>query len=104
MTGAIGIRRSLHISTAPQVVYEGWDEKLAGVDAEQLRQQLRTETDPKAVKRLVVSQSPLDFASGSLDCEVTGHGCFVDRLRIVEERSVVIWIGVLHESELKQCL
>jgi uncharacterized protein YlxW (UPF0749 family) len=26
--------------------------------------------------RLVASQSPLDFASGSLDCEVTAHGCF----------------------------
>ena len=24
----------------------------------------------------VASQSPLDFASGSLDCEVTAHGCF----------------------------
>jgi hypothetical protein len=30
----------------------------------------------RAVNKLVASQSPLDFASGSLDCEVTAHGCF----------------------------
>jgi len=27
-------------------------------------------------KKLVVSQSGLEFASGSLNCEVTAHGCF----------------------------
>ncbi len=32
-----------------------WSENLDGVDAEQLRQQLRTETDPKTVKRLAVA-------------------------------------------------
>ena len=38
----------------------GWGEKLAGIDAEQLRQQLHTETDPKAVKRLTVALLYLD--------------------------------------------
>lgn len=40
-----------------------WGEKLAGIDEEQLRQQLRTETDPKAVKRLTVA---LLYADGCL--------------------------------------
>lgn len=40
----------------------GWGKKLVGVDEEQLRQQLRTETDPKAVKRLTAA---LLYAGGS---------------------------------------
>lgn len=36
-------------------------EKLVGVDEEQLREQLRTERDPKAIKRLVAA---LEYKSG----------------------------------------
>jgi hypothetical protein len=38
-------------------------EKLVGIDEEQLRQQLRTERDPKVIKRLVAA---LEYKSGLL--------------------------------------
>jgi hypothetical protein len=42
--------------------YDWMGKELAGIDEEQLRQQLRTETDPKAVKRLTAA---LLYADGS---------------------------------------
>jgi len=35
--------------------------KISGITVEQVREQLAKETDPKAIKRLVVSESRLDF-------------------------------------------
>src|SRR5699024_7568209 len=38
---------------------------------------LRSSSGSEAMPQyLVASQSPLDFASGSLNCEITAHGCF----------------------------
>lgn len=42
-------------------------DKLAGVDPEQLRQQLRTETNPKAIKRLTTA---LMYAEGMSPYEI----------------------------------
>lgn len=44
-----------------------WDGKLAGVDEKKLRQQLHTETDPKASKRLT---SALLYANGVSPAEI----------------------------------
>jgi NADPH-dependent curcumin reductase CurA len=46
-------------------------------DGQVLVRTLYLRMDPGSRSKMVVaSQSPLDFASGSLDCEVTAHGCF----------------------------
>ena len=61
----------------------GWGRKLTGVDEEQLRQQLRTETDPKAVKRLTVA---LLYADGSSPYEI-------ERLLGIPAQTVYDWLA-----------
>ncbi|WP_254530780.1 IS630 family transposase [Natrinema gelatinilyticum] len=67
----------------------GWGKKLADVDEEQLRQQLRTETDPKAVKRLTVA---LLYADGSSPYEI-------ERLLGIPAQTVYDWLDTVAERE-----
>jgi len=68
----------------------GWGEKLEGVDAERLRQQLRTETDPKAVKRLTVALLYVDGFSPNR----------IEQLLGVPAQTAYDWLDVVAEREL----
>lgn len=68
----------------------GWGKKLAGIDKEQLRQQLRTETDPKAVKRLTVA---LLYADGSSPYEI-------ERLLGIPAQTVYDWLDTVAERDV----
>lgn len=67
----------------------GWGEKLGGIDEEQLRQQLRTETDAKAVKRLTVA---LLYAAGSSPYKI-------ERLLGIPAQTVYDWLDTVAERE-----
>ena len=67
----------------------GWGKKLAGVDEEQLRQQLRTETDPKAVKRLTAA---LLYADGFSPYEI-------ERLLGFPAQTVYDWLDTVAERD-----
>lgn len=67
----------------------GWGKKLTGVDEEQLRQQLRTETDPKAIKRLTVA---LLYADGSSPYEI-------ERLLGIPAQTVYDWLDTVAERD-----
>ena len=67
----------------------GWGKKLAGVDEEQLRQQLRTETDPKAVRRLTAA---LLYADGSSPYEI-------ERLLGFPAQTVYDWLDIVAERD-----
>ena len=67
----------------------GWGRKLAGVDEEQLRQQLRTETDLKAVKRLTVA---LLYADDSSPYKT-------ERLLGVPAQTVYDWLDTVAEHD-----
>ena len=67
----------------------GWGRRLASVDEEQLRQQLRTETDPKAVKRLTVA---LLYADGSSPYEI-------ERLLGIPAQTLYDWLDTVAERE-----
>ncbi|WP_306058561.1 IS630 family transposase [Natronococcus wangiae] len=64
-----------------------WGRKLAAVDEEQLRQQLRTETDPKAIKRLT---SALLYENGVSPAEI-------ERLLGFPEQPVYDWLDTVAE-------
>ena len=64
--------------------------KLNGVNEEQLRQQLRTETDAKAVKRLT---SALLYRQGKSPAEI-------ERLLGFPEQTVYDWLDTVAEREL----
>lgn len=68
----------------------GWGKKLAGVDEAQLRQQLRTETDPKAIKHLTVALLYADGASPYT----------IERLLGIPAQTVYDWLDVVAEREL----
>jgi transposase len=68
----------------------GWGKKLAGIDEEQLRQQLRTETDPKAVKRLTAA---LLYADGS-----SPYG--IERLLGFPAQTVYDWLDTVAERDV----
>ncbi len=66
-----------------------WGGKLDDVDEEQLRQQLRTETDGKAVKRLT---SALLYQQGQSPAEI-------ERLLGFPEQTVYGWLDVVAERD-----
>jgi hypothetical protein len=68
----------------------GWGEKLDGVDPEQLCQQLRTETDPKAVKRLTVALLYVDGFSPNR----------IEQLLGVPAQTAYDWLDVVAEREV----
>ena len=70
-----------------------WGGKLDGVDEEQLRQQLRTETDGKAVKRLT---SALLYQQGHSPAEI-------ERLLGFPEQTVYDWLDIVARANL-HCL
>ena len=65
----------------------GWGKKLSGVDEEQLLAQLRTETNPKAIKRLTVA---LLYAGGSSPYEI-------ERLLGIPAQTVYDWLDTVAE-------
>lgn len=67
-----------------------WGGKLGGVDEEQLRQQLRTETDAKAVKRLT---SALLYRQGKSPAEI-------EQLLGFPEQTVYDWLDTVAERDL----
>ncbi|TKX50458.1 IS630 family transposase [Halorubrum sp. ASP121] len=67
-----------------------WGGKLDGVDEEQLRQQLRTETDAKAVKRLT---SALLYEQGNSPAEI-------EELLGFPEQTVYDWLDTVAERDL----
>ena len=67
-----------------------WGNKLAGVDEEQLRQQLRTETDAKATKRLTCA---VLYSQGNSPAEI-------EQLLGFPEQTVYDWLDVVAEREL----
>ncbi len=66
-----------------------WGGKLDGVDKEQLRQQLRTETDAKAVKRLT---SALLYRQGNSPAEI-------EQLLGFPEQTVYDWLDTVAERD-----
>lgn len=66
-----------------------WGGKLAGIDSEQLRQQLRTESDPKAIKRLT---SALLYEHGHSPAEI-------ERLLGFPEQTVYDWLDTVAERD-----
>ena len=64
-------------------------EKLADIDEEQLRQQLRTERDPKAVKRLVVA---LEYKSGLSPAKIQHKYGW-------HEQTVYDWLDIVAERD-----
>jgi transposase len=66
-----------------------WGGKLKGIDEEQLRQQLRTETDGKAVKRLT---SALLYEQGLSPAEI-------ERWLGFPEQTVYDWLDVVAERD-----
>ncbi len=66
-----------------------WGGKLDGVDEEQLRQQLRTETDAKAVKRIT---SALLYRQGKSPAEI-------EQLLGFPEQTVYDWLDTVAERE-----
>lgn len=66
-----------------------WGGKLDGVDEEQLRQQLRTETDAKAVKRLT---SALLYGQGKSPAEI-------EELLGFPEQTVYDWLDTVAECD-----
>ena len=67
-----------------------WGDKLDNVDEEQLRQQLRTETDGKAVKRLT---SALLYRQGKSPAEI-------ENLLGFPEQTVYDWLDTVAERDL----
>ena len=67
-----------------------WGGKLDSVDEEQLRQQLRTETDAKAVKRLT---SALLYRQGKSPAEI-------EKLLGFPEQTVYDWLDTVTERDL----
>ena len=67
-----------------------WGDKLAGIDEEQLRQQLRTESDAKAVKRLT---SAVLYKQGNSPAEI-------ERLLGFPEQTVYDWLDTVAERDL----
>ena len=65
-------------------------EKLIGIDEEQLRQQLRTETNPKAIKRLVVA---LEYKAGLSPAKIQQKYGW-------HEQTVYDWLDVVAERDL----
>jgi transposase len=64
-------------------------DKLAGVDIEQLRQQLRTESDPKSIKRLTTA---LLYADGMSPYEI-------ERVLGIHHQTVYDWLDVVAERD-----
>jgi len=64
-------------------------EKLVGVDEEQLREQLRTERDPKAIKRLVAA---LEYKSGLSPVKIQDKYGW-------HEQTVYDWLDIVAERE-----
>ena len=67
-----------------------WGDKLVGIDEEQLRQQLRTESDAKAVKRLT---SAVLYKQGNSPAEI-------ERLLGFPEQTVYDWLDTVAERDL----
>lgn len=67
-----------------------WGGKLDGVNEEQLRQQLRTETNAKAVKRLT---SALLYVQGKSPAEI-------EQLLGFPEQTVYDWLDTVAERDL----
>jgi len=67
-----------------------WGNKLAGVDEEQLRQQLRTETDAKAAKRLTCA---VLYSQGKSPAEI-------EQLLGFPEQTIYDWLDVVAERDL----
>lgn len=67
-----------------------WGGKLDGVDEEQLRQQLRTETDAKAIKRLTCA---LLYRQGKSPAEI-------EQLLGFPEQTVYDWLDTVAERDL----
>ena len=64
--------------------------KLEGVDEEQLRQQLRTEKDPKAIKRLTTALLYLNGVSATEIGEILG----------IHVQTIYDWLDVVAERDL----
>ena len=64
-------------------------EKLVGIDEEQLREQLRTERDPKAIKRLVVA---LEYKFGLSPAKIQHKYGW-------HEQTVYDWLDIVAERE-----
>jgi len=54
-----------------------WGGKLEGVDEEQVREQLRRETDPKAIKRITVA---LLYLNGNSPAKIQQHSSLANSL------------------------
>ena len=63
--------------------------KLTGIDEEQLREQLRTDRDPKAIKRLVVA---LEYKSGLSPAKIQQKYGW-------HEQTVYDWLDIVAERE-----
>jgi len=66
-----------------------YGEKLADVDEKQLREQLRTEHDPKAIKRLVAA---LEYKSGLSPAKIQGKYGW-------HEQTVSDWLDIVAERD-----